>query len=199
MSQRNSEYSRAPLDLYATPAWVVDALAEHVILEQRVVWEPACGTGKMVVALERHGACVRPSDIERRGFDCGQCDFLDPNEGGKRSFDWIITNPPYGERGHMALQFIVRGLSLIRGRGALALLFPVDFDSAKTRRHVFGDCPEYAAKIVLTRRIVWFDMADKRAAPSVNHAWFIWRAKTIRRHEPPITLYAPRIMNKTAA
>ena len=41
MSQRASGYERKELDLYQTPAWVVDALAEHVPLRGRTIWERA--------------------------------------------------------------------------------------------------------------------------------------------------------------
>ena len=56
MSTRVSGFARAPADLYQSPAWVIDALAEHVNLNGLSVWEPACGHGQMVEALEEFGA-----------------------------------------------------------------------------------------------------------------------------------------------
>jgi hypothetical protein len=52
------------------------------------------------------------------------------------------------------------------------MLLRVDYDSAITRRHLFADCQAFATKLVLTRRIVWFE--PKIASPSENHAWFVW-------------------------
>jgi predicted RNA methylase len=42
--------------LYPTPAWVVEALAEHIGLAGKVVWECAAGTGTMTEALKAAGA-----------------------------------------------------------------------------------------------------------------------------------------------
>ena len=53
----------------------------------------------------------------------------------------------------------------------VAMLLPIDFDSAKTRVHLFGNCSAFAAKFVLLSRIRWFPGAS---SPSVNHAWFLW-------------------------
>jgi hypothetical protein len=39
-------------------------------------------------------------------------------------------------------------------------------------RPLFGGCPQFAKKLVLTKRIVWFD--GPKAAPSFNHAWYLW-------------------------
>jgi hypothetical protein len=66
-----------------------------------------------------------------------------------------------------------------------------DFDHAKSRRHLFADCPAFAKKLVLTKRIVWFveDDGKPKAAPSFNHAWFIWSWK----HDgPPTIAYGPQ-------
>jgi hypothetical protein len=52
------------------------------------------------------------------------------------------------------------------------MLLRADFDSAKSRRHLFADCAAFARKIALTKRIVWFD--GPKAAPSFNHAWYLW-------------------------
>jgi hypothetical protein len=55
------------------------------------------------------------------------------------------------------------------------MLLRTDYDHAVTRQQLFRDCPQFAKKLILTRRIVWF--AGPKAAPSFNHAWFIWNWK----------------------
>jgi hypothetical protein len=98
----------------------------------------------------------------------------------------IISNPPYGHGGKTAIAFIERALWL--APLLVAMLLKIDFDSGKTREHLFGKCASFAGKIVLLDRIVWFARDDgKRAAPSDNHAWFIWNAK---HRGPPIIHYA---------
>lgn len=195
MSVRASGFARVPADLYQTPAWVVDALAEHVNLNGLAVWEPACGAGQMVRALQDKGASVTASDITDHGFDdfSGKFDFA---SAGATIIDWlnaIITNPPYGPQGRTGAAFIARGLERLPPGGLLALLLPVDFDSAKTRAKFFGDCPDFAAKIVLRRRICWFEPEPGQAGPSANHAWFIWQRSHLRTARAPVTLYAPAV------
>jgi hypothetical protein len=52
MMQERRVYERKALDQYDTPSWVVTlALVPHLPEIKGVVWEPACGGGKMVAAL----------------------------------------------------------------------------------------------------------------------------------------------------
>jgi hypothetical protein len=75
----------------------------------------------------------------------------------------------------------------------MALLLPVDFDSAKTRMSLFGGSPHFAGKIILTKRIVWFSNPDsQRENPKENSAWFLW-SRNVIRGRLPIVLYAPPI------
>jgi hypothetical protein len=95
----------------------------------------------------------------------------------------IVSNPPYA----LAQEFIEHALELMKPcRGIVAMLLRTDYDHAKTRQHLFSNCPAFAKKIVLTRRIVWFE--NEKAAPSFNHAWFVFD----HRHSGPPTLaYEP--------
>jgi hypothetical protein len=162
VSQRNSGYERKERDSYETPEWVTDALIPHLPTVPCVVWEPACGTGKMVAALRRAGFDVVASDIvEGR-------DFL--TEPAPRPFRAIITNPPY----ELATAFIERALHIVPADGFVAMLLRTDFDHAKTRQHLFGDCAWFWKKVVLIKRIKWFE--SSKGGPSFNHAWYIWAA-----------------------
>jgi hypothetical protein len=189
-------YARVERDFYPTPTWVIAALAEYVALTGVRIWEPACGDGGMAEALKAAGAIVYSTDIVDRGYSGFDAilDFLRVAHA-PTPFDKIVTNPPYGERNKTAEQFIERGLLHIAGGGLLALLLPSDFDAAKTRRHLFTDCPDFAAKIVLTRRIKWFETppGELNKSPKENHAWFIWRRTAAQRPRArPIILYAPK-------
>jgi hypothetical protein len=161
MSQRDSGYERKERDLYETPEWVTEALLPHISRNLNV-WEPACASGKMSRVLAWAGNPVVATDIDT-GWD-----FL-THEPPPQFFKSIITNPPY----ELATEFIVRSLTFTESAsGIVAMLLRTDFDHAKTRRHLFGDCAQFAKKIVLTKRIQWFE--DSKASPSFNHAWFIW-------------------------
>lgn len=214
MGQRNSGMAKRRHNLYETPAWTVsDALAPFFPLAGLDISEPACGNGKLVAALDAAGARAWPSDLVRHprlpvktsglGRSFVQADFLDgPLLVGRHRmlFDAIVTNPPYGVQGALACRFIMRGLQFLRLKGSpdrfVALLLPVDFDSAATRGALFDQCPEFHGQIVLRRRVEWFlrkRKADgsKGNGPSQNHAWFIW---TARRRAPgvlPVKYYQP--------
>ena len=195
MGKHGTEYARVERDLYPTPAWVVDALAEHVGLVGLRVWEPACGDGRMAEALRRAGAAhVHTSDIADYGN--GQDEVLDFLSAQAPKLEWlpdlICTNPAYGRGGKIATAFVEAGLKRLRPGGLLALLLPCDFHCAKTRARHFGDCPQYVAQIVLRRRIAWFKRNDgKREAPKENHAWFLWQRSLLRVRPAPVILYSP--------
>ena len=163
MSQRDSGYERKERDLYETPAWATRCVVPHFPRRPDLIWEPACGNGKMVNALletVRDAIIVVGTDIVS-GKDFLQTD-------GVEGFDAIITNPPY----ELATEFIDHTLALLPPHGFAAMLLRTDFDHAKTRARLFADCDAFAKKIVLTKRIKWFE--DSKGSPSFNHAWFVW-------------------------
>lgn len=196
MGKHETSYARVERDAYPTPAWVVSALAEHVDLRGRVVWEMACGDGRMSEALKTAGcARVYSTDIIDYGYR-GQDGVLDFLAGRTPDLPCChgITNPPFGPRGKLAEAFIATGLQLIAaGRmDFLALLLPHDFDSAKTRAPLFGDCPYFAGKITLRRRVKWFEHSDQpRRNPKENTDWCLWSRPDPHVHRLPNILYAP--------
>ena len=163
MSQRESGYARVERDKYETPEWVTQALMPH-LGRCLHIWEPACGSGKMVRALESAGHEVTPTDIE------SGADFLLQSPGpviDRMNFDAIVTNPPYA----LAYEFITHALEICP-EGVVAMLLRADYDHAATREHLFKFHKRFSKKVALTRRIIWFDAPG--AAPSFNHAWYIW-------------------------
>jgi len=76
-------------------------------------------------------------------------------------------------QGRVAQQFIEHALTLTKPcRGFVAMLLKVDFDSGKTRQHLFAEHRAFVGKIVLVRRVHW--IPNSNGAPSDNHAWFCW-------------------------
>jgi methylase of polypeptide subunit release factors len=175
VSQRDSGYERKERDLYETPEWVTAALLDEGFRKPALVWEPACGSGKMLRMLELIDAEVIGTDIHETGMDF--LTFLETKA------DAIITNPPY----ELAAEFIEHALNLTKqSEGQVMMLLRTDFDHAKTRANLFAECPAFAKKIVLTKRIRWFE--DSKGSPSFNHAWFIWDWK---HGGPPTLAYGP--------
>jgi hypothetical protein len=192
MGKHNAnEFLRPERDLYPTPETATATLLEHIDVAGKVVWEMAAGPGKMSKVLQAAGARVYSSDIfEYPDFKLDEIfDFVSADMPKLRRFDWMITNPPGGLRNSLAVKFIECGLARLPPHGGLALLLPMDFDSAVTRRRLFEDCPTFYGKIVIRGRIVWFKRSDgEREAPKENYAWFLWRRDV--SVERPVILYA---------
>lgn len=181
MSQRDSGYERKERDLYETPAWATEAVLPHLPVAKGRVWEPACGSGKMLKVLyDWYDGDTCGTDIDA-GLGLVDTDFLKT----KKAHDvfGIVTNPPYV----LAREFCEQAIRLMEEpRGFVAMLLRTDFDHAKTRQHLFSGCQQFAKKVVLTKRIQWFE--DSKGSPSFNHAWFIWD----HTHKGPPTLaYGP--------
>lgn len=179
MSRVDSHYERKDRDAYMTPDWVTKALLPHIPWKAGMkIWEPACGSGNIVRVLADAGYSVYATD------QVDGEDFFRINDS-QRS-DGIVTNPPYTDSAVFAQHAI--DVMMPRG-GFVALLLPIDYDSAQSRRNLFAECPIFWKKVVLTKRIVWFERDDgKKAAPSENHAWFLWHWQHLG---PPTIGYAP--------
>ncbi len=182
MSQRSSGYARLPNDAYhTTPSWVTEALIGSIISEPGTIWEPASGAGDMVRVLQGR-FLVLATDV-RSGVD-----FLQTTELPDASIRGICTNPPYDR----AVEFCEHALRLTKPVGGfVAMLLRVDFDSAKTRAHLFAGNAAWCKKIVLTKRIVWFvdpETGKPKASPSENHAFYLWNHK---HFGAPTISYAP--------
>ena len=146
---------------------MTEALLRHVRL-RGPVWEPCCGTGAMSAVLAAHGHAVVSSDLADRGFGTAGVDFLACNAvaGGCRS---IVTNPPYGDSGSQAgqarsslamLEFLRHALALTASvQGQLALLVRLNWMAGQRAAAMLSAGP-FAAAIVLTQRIQWFEMGE---------------------------------------
>jgi hypothetical protein len=178
MSQKDSGYERISGDRYFTPAWVTEALLSAEAFPYGGVWDPAAGAGHILRPFKAAGHVVWGSDVQP-DTDAGirHGDFFDQRLG-ESTISSIVTNPPYGKGGRLAVQFIERALDLMRGApggaGKVAMLLRVDFDSANGRRPIFNDHPAFAAKYALTKRIRWVNLEQKASGPTENHCWMIW-------------------------
>jgi hypothetical protein len=72
----------------------------------------------------------------------------------------------------------------IDGNRIVAMLLRTDFDHAASRAHLFASSPVLAKKVVLTKRIRWFE--DSTGSPSY-HCWMIWDQE---HRGPPTLAYA---------
>jgi hypothetical protein len=176
-----SGYDREGRDFYATPGWVTEALLQHVTF-RAPVWEPCCGDGAMSTVLMAHGYEVFSSDIAERGFGTPGVNFLTCRKlpKGCRA---IVTNPPYGDSGShkgqekssaAMLEFMRHALHLTASvRGQLALLVRLQWIAGRRAADLLSSGP-FAATVVLTRRIQWFDMGERTNTAQHHHAWVVF-------------------------
>jgi hypothetical protein len=164
-------------DKYYTPHSVTFALLD--VEDFGPVLDPCAGAGHIVDACRQRGIEARGSDIEPSGEDIDRLDWLGSNRAVADSD--IITNPPYGKpdigrrlmNGWLAVRFIEEALEDAGWFSRkVAMLLHADFDSGRTRAHLFTH-RAFARKYVLTDRINWANLpATERS--STNHAWFVW-------------------------
>jgi hypothetical protein len=194
-----SAFERAGEDFYATPAWVTEALLRHIHF-RGPIWEPCCGDGAMSNVLGRHGYTVVSTDIAARGFGTPGIDFLACRTvpEGCRS---IVTNPPYGDSGSHAgqsrsptamLNFLRHALMLTASvQGQLALLVRLQWIAGQRAAEVMSAAP-FAAVVVLTRRILWFERGEDTKPAQHHHAWVVFD-HAHPSGQPPAMLYAGEV------
>jgi hypothetical protein len=123
-------------DKYLYPIGV-DALAEHLDIQGKIVWECAAGTGQMTEALKEAGAARASSDTVDRSYPLNEMiDFLPPRKPKLQQLRFDCDEPA-GNRTRAA--FIARGLARLSHGQTLTLLLSVDFCSGVTRRKYFHD------------------------------------------------------------
>lgn len=171
---REKRHPRQRNEKYFTPDWATLALLENYQFAS-LVWEPAAGDGGMARALVGAGKLTFYSDISPDDATVRRVDFLASDVTIPAGMWDIITNPPFGVSGALAVKFIERALRLTRQhRGRVAMLLRADFDSAPGRVHLFKEHPALAHRVVLLKRIRWTNLPQKEAGPSTNHTWFVW-------------------------
>jgi len=107
-------------ELHETPPEAVFALieADPWLQTPRWLWEPACGPGRLVEALQRAGHLVAASDLyQYEGRWCAaegtkrhwHRDFLDPvADPLKRGVEAIVMNPPFSKADAFVLMALAR-------------------------------------------------------------------------------------------
>jgi len=170
MRQKTHSHEDRGLDEYYTPApailSLIDLEREHI---PRVVLEPACGAGNIVIPLRAAGYRVVASDITygRCPEMIGGVDFLAAD--GVKSAPGVVTNPPF----RIAREFIERCLEV---SPYTACLLPLGF-LAGTRRRPWHETSPLARVWVSSRRLPMMHREGwdgPKASSAVDFAWFIW-------------------------
>ena len=175
MAQR-TEPADSPDD-FPTPPWATRALIEHVIgpqgLSAQACLEPACGRGYMARALAEYFGTVKSSDAFDYGFGPVRNFLALPGllAGGneERSFDWVITNPPF----RLAEEFVLRGLEIAK-RGVAMLTRTVFLESCGRYERLFHKLPPTKVAQFVERVPMVKGRLDPKASTATGYAWLVW-------------------------
>lgn len=164
----NNKNSRRELDYYPTPASGTIALMNFLQLPlQRVIYEPACGDGKMSEVIESYGYNVISSDINESCYGMGGVDYL---QSSPVKCDAIITNPPFC----LSEQFIRKAISESR---IVCMLLKSQYWHAAKRYQFFNEFPPTYV-LPLTWRLDFLEhernAGDKKGNPTMEVAWSVW-------------------------
>lgn len=169
-ASNHSDGERQQDDYYATEPKAIHKLCE-VEKFTPTVFEPACGGGHMVRALQEEGYEVVASDIVDRGFpDTNIIDFF----MAKYSPYDIITNPPY----KYAKEFVEQALDIVDDGHKVAMFVKLTFLESKARRELFEKYPPKRIW-VFSERILCakngdFEGLKASGGSAVAYAWFVW-------------------------
>lgn len=197
-----TNYERAPLDHYPTPARVTEAFLKIIEddLPAMQFWEPFAGNGAMynILAPYARNACASDivayqgfentfaadffniyTDDDRDGYELAMAAGKSPLQmhdlevlAGFRP-DCIISNPPYGDEAERAVR---KALELMKPEhGYVAFVMRHEWDCAKGRADLF-DHPAFAAKVTLRFRPVWVEKkpGEQAKSPRFNYAIYVW-------------------------
>lgn len=145
---KSSLYKRDPHDFYVEPGWCTELLLDALPDWEGPIWDPACGSGNVVVSCWNKGLDAFGTDIvERSPGQLCVMDFLGLWAHGY-PFRTIITNPPYGKAEAFIHHALRPGPS---APGRVAVFVRLDF-LASLRRHALFTEHEPAYVFVLSRR-----------------------------------------------
>jgi len=175
------EAAKSP-DYFPTPPWATRALCADLLdLEPGTdlsVWEPACGGGHMAVPLADYFAEVFASDLFDRGFNQAfgpEWDFLclDPaSQHPAGRFDWIITNPPYGD---LPQRFVERAFEHAPRRGVAVFVQLRWLETLDRARQLFLPKPPAMVGVFAERVPIARGKWDPDGKTATAYCWVIWR------------------------
>ena len=172
-----SSYERKELDFYPTPKDALDAVLPHI--HTNLIWEPACGDGRISQYFKDRGHMVYSSDLSNYGY-AGQDEVRSfyayddiPEALKARHSLTILTNPPYGKDtekfARHALDLAYDHFCETGTMTQVVLLYRHTWDSAAKRKYM-TDRLDY--KINMCWRMRWIE--DTTTSPFHTYSWYIW-------------------------
>jgi len=169
------------MDLYETPDVAVHALIRAERLP-RVIWECACGPGRIVNVLRSYGHMVYATDLVDYGCPDSEArvDFL-MERPPSFAIGAIITNPPF----KLADQFVAHALRL--GIPTVIMLLRLAFLESERRSDILDNgllarVYAFRKRLPMMHRSGW---EGCKSNSGMAFAWFVWELG----HTGPATIH----------
>jgi hypothetical protein len=166
-ASNHTEEERESNDFYATSPEAAKWLLKLETLNKNI-WECSCGQGHLSKVFEEAGHKVYSTDLIDRSYGISGVDFLQQTEIFNGD---IITNPPY----KFALEFVEKGLELLKEGNKLIMFLKIQFLESKGRRKLFDNYPP---------KIVWVSSSRMACAKNGDfetykesascYCWYVW-------------------------
>lgn len=174
VSMKEQGYVRPEDDFFETPKVATCTMLNNINIPRDVIlWECACGHGKISKILEKvYGPDrVLSTELNTDRYGIGGINFL--SEGYKYKPEgkfWLVTNPPF----KLANEFVRKGFEL----GAERIIFLLRFnylESGKVREDILNN-GHLLRVLLMKERLQMFPYGwtGKKGSATQNHAWFIW-------------------------
>lgn len=167
---------RKEYDFYATPPDVVNLLIDNIDLTKwgRDVLEPNAGNGSICRVIKDKYPTKKLTAIEIRDSEFDSlCECSDEVLIGDyitmpiaSKYDIIVGNPPF----NIAMECILKSLSLLKDDGVLIFLLRTAFLESKTRYDFWQKNP-ISNIYVLSKRP---SFTGGKGTDSASYSWFVW-------------------------
>jgi len=166
------------LDYFPTPPWATRALIEQVFGRHlawpvsswriRSAWEPACGEGHIAEVLREYFRHVFATDVHDYGYGGQVFDFL-AHEGAYGA-DWIITNPPFGEKTE---PFVLRAID--QARIGVAMFVRLQWlESVGRYEAIFNKHPPTIIAFFAERVPLCKGRWEPEGSTATAYIWLVW-------------------------
>lgn len=169
-------WDRHPDDYYIEPEWCSARLFERHKFEGKI-FDPSCGSGRIVQAAYRAGYVAGGADIVRRvavDFPFVISDFL----ASKGHFDNVVSNPPFKHCDTNA-DFVFVRRALEAACYQVALLLPAKFQYGDDRGRFLQTTPLEFVYCLTPRPSMppgpVIEAGEKPGNGREDFAWFVWR------------------------
>jgi hypothetical protein len=171
------------LDFFPTPPWATRAFVEEVLkpsyewwpnapkdFDDLAMWEPACGEGHMAEVLREYMPDVLATDIFDYGYGDRKLDFLADLEAQGEERDFIITNPPFGDKSEA---FVLQALRL--ARVGVAMFVRLQWlETVGRYERIFKDHPPTRIVFYAERVNLCKGRWEPEGGTATAYIWLLW-------------------------